>query len=413
MTGFAAPSCGGSGQVRAAPTLLGMDWVRGRDPRLFPLLAAPLMGLLAVAEGRLDETFRPDLGPVTLVAVWITTSFLLAIRFPVAGCVLMAGFYPVGVLVGAPGPGGAGLISVLLAVGWAGYRAPARRSLLGTSLAVLLFIATDATQHGLSWDTIFFPAAFYPGRWAGGLVQREQTRTAQLVELTAVLDAQREATAHAAVVEERTRIAREVHDAVAHSVSVMTLQVGGLRRQLAEVLDERPEERDVMLGIERLGRESVEELRSLVGILRASGNDESAAVVPSLRRVPQLVADVRSAGLPVELRTNGTVAELPRALDVSAYRIIQEALTNVLRHAPGANTRVTLRYAPDAVELGVDNDPPRDYAIGTSGAGGVGGHGLVGMRERAAMFGGTLSAAPSTDGGFTVRVRLPLTGRWR
>ena len=390
-----------------------MDWPRGRDPRLFPLLAAPVMGVLAVAEASLDETFRPDLGPLTLVALWIATSFLVAIRFPATGCVLMAGFYPVGVVVGAPGPGGAGLISVLLAVGWAGYAAPARRSMLGTTLAVLVFIATDATQHGLSWDTIFFPAAFYPGRWAGTLVQREHTRTAQLVELTAVLDAQREATAHAAVVEERTRIAREVHDAVAHSVSVMTLQVGGLRRQLAEVLEERPDERDVMLGIERLGRQSVEELRSLVGILRESGNDEPAAVVPSLRRVPELVADVRAAGLPVELSTSGAVAELPRALDVSAYRIIQEALTNVLRHAPQAQTRVRVSYAPDVVELAVENDPPRHPAGAPHPTDAVGGHGLVGMRERAAMFGGTLTAAPSTDGGFTVCARLPLTGRWR
>lgn len=389
-----------------------MDWPRGRDPRLFPLLAAPVMGLLAVAEARLDETFRPDLVPLALVALWIATSFLVAARFPVTGCVLMAGFYPFGVLVGAPGPGGAGLISVLLAVGWAGYAAPARRSALGTSVAVLVFITTDATQHGLSWDTIFFPAAFYPGRWAGVLVQREQARSAQLVELTSVLDAQREAAAQAAVGEERTRIAREVHDAVAHSVSVMTLQVGGLRRQLADVLEERPDERDVMLGIERLGRQSVEELRSLVGILRKSANDEPAAVVPSLRRVPELVTDVRSAGLPVELRVTGLADELPRALDVSAYRIIQEALTNVLRHAPGAKTSVTVGYAADAVELAVDNDAPPHVVGAPGGPAGVGGHGLVGMRERAAMFGGTLQAVPRIDGGFTVCARLPLTRRW-
>jgi signal transduction histidine kinase len=193
----------------------------------------------------------------------------------------------------------------------------------------------------------------------------------------------------------------------------MTLQVGGLRRQLADVLEERPDERDVMLGIERLGRQSVEELRSLVGILRESGTDEPAAVVPSLRRVPELVADVRSAGLPVELRTTGTATELPRALDVSAYRIIQEALTNVLRHAPEAKTRVSVSYAADAVELAVDNEAPRHPASPPRGPEAVGGHGLVGMRERAAMFGGTLQAAPSSDGGFTVSARLPLTGRWR
>lgn len=391
-----------------------MDRPTARDPRLFPLLAAPAMGLLAVGEARLDETFRPDLGPLTLVALWITGSFVVAVRFPSTACALMACFYPFGVLVGAPGPGGAGLIAVLLAVGWAGYAAPARQSLIGTLVAIAVFIVTDATQHGLSWDTIFFPAVFLPGRWAGALVRREQARAAQLLELTAVLDAQREATAHAAVVEERTRIAREVHDAVAHSVSVMTLQVGGLRRQLADVLEDRPDERDVMLGIERLGRQSVEELRSLVGILRESGLDESAAVVPSLARVAELVADVHAAGLPVELRTEGSPAGLPRALDVSGYRILQEALTNVLRHAPDAPTRVTVACAPDAIELTVDNDPPtRRPTRNGAPVDGVGGHGLVGMRERAAMFGGTLAAEPRSDGGFTVRARLPLTGRWR
>ena len=391
-----------------------MDRPPGRDARLFPLVAAPVMGLLAVAEARLDESFRPDLVPLTVVALWIAGSFVVASRFPVVGCVLVSAFYPFGVLVGAPGPGGAGLISALLAVGWAGYAAPARRSLVGTALAVVVFIVTDAGQRGIGWDTVFFPAVFFPGRWAGALVQREQSRSEQLLELTAVLDAQREATAHAAVVEERTRIAREVHDAVAHSVSVMTLQVGGLRRQLEDVLAERPAERDVMLGIERLGRQSVEELRSLVGILRESGTGESAAVVPSLARAEELVADVRGAGLPVDLEVAGEPTELPRALDVSGYRILQEALTNVLKHAPGAPTRVGVTYGQDAVELLVVNDAAARAPVTVGGSAGPapGGHGLVGMRERAAVFGGTLEAAPAGSG-FRVHVRLPLTGRWR
>jgi signal transduction histidine kinase len=242
-------------------------------------------------------------------------------------------------------------------------------------------------------------------------VRRERLRSAQLVELTAVLDAQREATAHAAVVEERTRIAREVHDAVAHSVSVMTLQVGGLRRQLEDVLADRPTEREVMLGIERLGRQSVEELRSLVGILRESGTGEPAAVVPSLARAEELVADVRAAGLPVTLEVHGEKVELPRALDVTAYRILQEALTNVLRHSPDAPTTVVVRHAGDAVDLTVENARVRvPVAVGAPG---VGGHGLVGMRERAAMFGGALEAGPREDGGYRVHARLPLTGRWR
>ena len=170
-----------------------------------------------------------------------------------------------------------------------------------------------------------------------------------------------------------------------------------------------------MLGIERLGRKSVEELRSLVGILRESGTGESAAVVPSLARAEELVADVRGAGLPVEIEVVGEPAELPRALDVSGYRIIQEALTNVLRHAPGASTRVTVTYGADAVELDVANHPParRPATVGGGAERAIGGHGLVGMRERAVVFGGTLEAGPCDDGGFRVHARLPLTGRWR
>jgi signal transduction histidine kinase len=385
-----------------------------RDARLFPLLAAPAMGMLALAEARLDATFRPDFEVLTVVAAWIAAAFLVAVRFPSTGAVLVSAFYPLSLALDAPGPGGAGLISVLLAVGWAGYAAPSRPSMAAVTAAAVIFVVTDAVRLGLSWDTVFFPAVFFPGRWAGSLVRRERARTAELVELTALLDAQREAAAEVAVAEERTRIAREVHDAVAHSVSVMTLQVGGLRRQLEDVLADRPTERDVMLGIERLGRQSVEELRSLVGILREPGTGEPAAAVPSLGRAAELVADVRAAGLPVVLEVTGDPVELPRVLDVTAFRILQEALTNVLRHAPGAATRVTVHHGADAVEVDVENDAgSRVPALVGSAAAGTGGHGLVGMRERAALFGGTLTAEPRSGGGFTVRVRLPLSSRWR
>lgn len=385
-----------------------------RDAHLFPVGAAVVMALLAVGEAGLDPTYRPDFDALTLVAAWIGLAFLASTRFPAAGTALVAAFYPVSVLVDAPGPGGAGLIAVLLASGWAGYAAGARASLVGVTAAVVLFVVTDASLRGVGWDTVFFPAVFYPGRWAGALVRREQARSAQLVELTAVLDAQREATAHAAVVEERTRIAREVHDAVAHSVSVMTLQVGGLRRQLADLLADRPAERDVMLGIERLGRESVEELRSLVGILRETRTADAPATVPSLARLPELAADVRAAGLPVELDADGATVELPRSLDVAAYRIVQEGLTNVLRHAAGARTCVRVRGAEDAVRVTVENQAPPGPPVlaRATGAGGAEGHGLVGMRERAQLFGGSLEAGPTAEGGFRVHAVLPLRGRW-
>ena len=291
--------------------------------------------------------------------------------------------------------------------GYAGFALTPLRSLVAVTGAVAVFVGTDLVLHGLAWDTIFFPAVFYPARWVGQLVRREQERSAQLVEMAAALDAQREASAEAAAREERTRIAREVHDAVAHSVSVMTLQIGGLRRQLGPVLEDREAERDVLLGLERLGRETVEELRSLVGILREPGHaDASTAPVPSLARAEDVVNDVRAAGLDVRLQVEGEPRELPRALDISAYRIVQEALTNVLRHAPGSTATVRVGYSHDGVDIRVCDDGGSDrHALRIDGNG-TGGHGIVGMTERAQMFGGTLTTR--RDGaGFEVHAHLP------
>lgn len=380
-----------------------------RDPRLFPLLAAPVMGALGVVEAASDAEFRQSFALLAVVAAWIAAGFLTQVRLPSVGAVLVAGFYPLTAVLGAPGPGGTGLISAMLAMGYVGYAAPPRRSMVAVTAAVAVFVATDIALHGLAWDSVFFPAVFYPARWAGRLVSRERERSARLVELTAQLDAQRESAAWAAAQEERARIAREVHDAVAHSVSVMTLQIGGLRRQLDDTLAERPAEREVLLGLERLGRETVQELRSLVGILRAPGPAEaSTAPVPSLSRAADVVRDVRAAGLDVELDVVGEARELPRALDLSAYRILQEALTNVLRHAPGSTARVRLEYTHDGVDITVRDDG-RGGGDTAPGHDGVGGHGLVGMRERARMFGGTL-AAGRVDGGFEVHAHLPVAG---
>jgi len=367
------------------------------------------MGALGVVEAASDPEFRQSFGPLVVVAAWLAAGFLTQARLPSVGAVLVAGFYPLTAVLGAPGPGGTGLISAMLAMGYVGYAAPPRRSLVAVTAAVAVFVATDVALHGIAWDSVFFPAVFYPARWAGRLVSRERERSATLVELTARLDAQRESAAWAAAQEERSRIAREVHDAVAHSVSVMTLQIGGLRRQLADTLAERPTEHEVLLGLERLGRETVQELRSLVGILRTPGPAEaSTAPVPSLTRAADVVRDVRAAGLDVDLEVVGEARELPRALDLSAYRILQEALTNVLRHAPGSTARVRLEYTPDGVHITVRDDGG-DPVPEDGRADGVGGHGLVGMRERARMFGGTL-AAGRVDGGFEVRAHLPVAG---
>jgi signal transduction histidine kinase len=388
---------------------------RLRDPRLVPYAAAVLLPLLATNEAWFDTTFRQHFADLVLASGAILGGFLLASRWPAVGAVAVAGFYPLGALLGAPGPGGAGLIAVLVAVAWAGYADTRRRSLAAVVGCIALFVGTDAALRGLTWDTVFFPAVFVPAWWTGTLVRREQQRSRQLAAMAAEIDAQREASAHAAVVEERARIAREVHDSVAHSVSVMTLQIGGLRRQLADVLESRPAERDVMLGLERLGRQSVEELRATVGILRASG--EAAAQAPaSLQRTADLVADVRAAGLDVALEVSGDVGDLPRALDVAAYRVVQEALTNVLRHAPQATANVQIRRGANDIRVVVSDDGRGNGTSGVTDRGAegqrVGGHGLVGMRERTAMFGGSLDAGPLPGGGFEVEALFPIDRRW-
>ncbi|QNN52018.1 sensor histidine kinase [Nocardioides mesophilus] len=385
---------------------------RWRDPRLFPLAAGPLMCLLGLVEGSTDAAYRPHFAVLALVAFWLLAAFVVQARFPCVGAVLVVCFYPLSLILGAPGPGGTGLIAAMLAMGYVGYAAPARRSLVAVTVAVAVFVTTDVVVHGLAWDSVFFPAVFYPARWAGRLVRRERERSAELMEVTSLLEAQREQAAHAAAVEERTRIAREVHDAVAHSVSVMTLQTGGLRRQLAPVLADRPQEYDVLLGLERLGRQTVEELRSLVGILREPGDDQPAAAVPSLARASEVVQDVRAAGLDVDLEVTGEPRELPRALDASAYRILQEALTNVLRHAPGSRAHVVLDYGHDAVGIRVrDEGAPATNGERRRLPLGGGGHGLVGMRERAQVFGGTLRTR-QTEQGFEVHAVLPTNRSW-
>jgi signal transduction histidine kinase len=174
-----------------------------------------------------------------------------------------------------------------------------------------------------------------------------------------------------------------------------------------------------MLGLERLGRQSVEELRATVGILRDAADATAAAPPPSLARTEELVADVRAAGLDVSLEVSGDLGALPRALDVAAYRVVQEALTNVLRHAPRATARVRIEHRDNDIRVVVCDDgqgagrsgvTDRDAVDGA--VPGIGGHGLVGLRERTAMFGGSLDAGPVPGGGFEVDARFPLDRRW-
>jgi signal transduction histidine kinase len=208
-----------------------------------------------------------------------------------------------------------------------------------------------------------------------------------------------EALARRAVTEERLRIARELHDVVAHSMSIIAVQSGvGVH-----VLDSRPEEaRKALVAVEATSRQALVEMRRLLGVLRQEAEPRgSLAPAPGLAEVEALAAEVARAGVRVEVRIEGTPTKLPAGLDLSAYRIVQEALTNVVRHAGPATARVAVRYGPGQVAVEVVDD-------GRGGDPGDQGHGIAGMRERAALYGGTLEAGPLPGGGFRVAASLPV-----
>ena len=188
------------------------------------------------------------------------------------------------------------------------------------------------------WEGFFYLLVTGAAWGVGMLVRQVQERSRELQVLAARLADQQEAVAGAAVVAERARIAREVHDSVAHSVSVMVLQMGGLRR----LLPDQPEAQDVLLGLERLGRESVDEMRRVVGILRGAWGTVPPRHQPSLTRLDAVLDELRAGGMPIELAVTGEPVELPQLVDVSAVRVVQEALSNVVRHAGAAATRVEI-----------------------------------------------------------------------
>jgi signal transduction histidine kinase len=233
--------------------------------------------------------------------------------------------------------------------------------------------------------------------WLAGVFVRGRRQAAALAARNAALQLQ----AEQAVTAERARIARELHDIVAHHLSVVVLQAAGARAS------GRPADR-ALEKIEHSGRQALTEMRRLLGMLREPDEEPVLTPQPGLGELPALAESVRAAGLPVRLVVDGDGAALPAAVDVSAYRIVQEALTNVLKHAGSAHAEVSIGYVDDSVTIEVTDDGPGLEAADRVRAEATqGGRGLTGMRERVALFGGDLRAGPRPDGGFTVRACLP------
>jgi signal transduction histidine kinase len=244
---------------------------------------------------------------------------------------------------------------------------------------------------------VWMAAAWVVGR----LVRSWRQKAVALEQANIELGEQRELLAQTAVVTlERGRIAREIHDVIAHNLSMMVVQAGAAGRVLE---GDQPAVRTALDVIATTGRQTVDEMRTLLGVIRSEDGGAARDPQPGLADLDQLVTGVHEAGLPVTVRIEGERRSLPPTLDLSAFRILQEGLTNALKHAGPARAEVTVRYADDSLEVEIVDTGTAPVAHRNNGSG----HGLIGMRERVAMFGGDLYAAPGTTGGFVVRARLP------
>jgi len=375
--------------------------------RLLPLARRhgfDLLIVVAAVAGALEVVFKDDPGNEPTSPAWFAAPATVVIvlvllarrRFPFAapaGFWLLAAaisFVDGGLVVFTVTLYLAGLAAAFL-LGSTRDAAQGRQGLLliVASAAIIVYNHPDASGA----DYIFIPAVFAL-TWLGGFAFRERGLQAAEAEERALL----------AAAEERARITRELHDIVGHAVSVMVLQVGAVRHKLPDTLGE---DRQALEDVESTGRTALAEMRRLLGAMR----DRSAAVElepqPGLENLEPLVERVRSAGLPVHLHVEGEPLPLPPALDLSAYRIVQEALTNVLKHAGASHADVLVRHGTDALQLEVRDDgrgPAKDDDVG---------NGLVGIRERVKLYDGEMTAGVANGRGFVLTASLRLKGQGR
>ena len=324
----------------------------------------------------------------------------LAVLFVLTGAVLAASL----LIHHTNGMPPEAFLALIVAFYSVGAHSDERRALVGGGADLAALLAYDLVHGGLGQAQGSRPGAALIFAIAGLLgreLRRRRHELADLRDRARRLEREREEKARIAVTEERGRIARELHDVVAHSVSVMVVQAQAGTRLLGE-----PElARGAFRSIEASGREALVELRRLLGILRTGDEQLAIGPQPGLGSLSALVEQVREAGLRVDLRVEGEEMPLPPGIDLSAYRIVQEALTNTLKHAGPAEAEIVVRYGAAALELEV-LDNGAGAAAGVNGSG----QGLIGMRERVALYGGMLETGESAGGGYAVRARLPLAG---
>jgi signal transduction histidine kinase len=346
------------------------------SPRWFAVPAAALIALPLLARRRF-----PFAAPVALWVVAVMLSFVDGRLVPSTTAATVAGLVAAFLLGNLPD------------------RTQARAGLVVVLGAAAILMYNDPIHT--TGQLVIVPAMFFVGWLAGFALRKRAAQAEEAEDRAARAERERAAATRIAVAEERGRIARELHDVVAHAVSVMVLQVGAVRHRLPPSLTE---DKDALTDVEKAGRAALAEMRTLLGAMH-DGEDAALAPQPALDGLDALAEQVSRAGLPVRLQVEGDAVPLPRAVELSAYRIVQEGLTNSLKHANASRADVTVRYGTEDLELEV-----RDNGSGASSSDGLG-HGLVGVRERVKIYGGEMSAGPGQEGGFVLTARLPLEGR--
>ena len=380
--------------------------------------AIVLMRLTADDIRQYDPTFTSPGWGATLVAALIPTVPLAwRRRWPLVVAPLVCGGLVVGRLALDIAEGAATVLAAYLAIYSAALhgRRPWRVPVVSMSVAAVLAeivreiffvddggpIAVWIQVFSLVYNVVILALPW----WLGEAMRLRSVRERELLARTIELSREREENAQRAVFEERVRIARELHDVVAHHVSTMGIQAAAARR----VMERRPDQARIALeSIEEASRQAVGEMHQLLGFLRRDEQPDGVAPQPGMGDLDDLIAQLAAAGLSVDLVTDGAPAPISATIELSLYRIIQEALTNVLKHSGGSTATVRIAWANDSVEVEV-----RDRGRGATAhrEHDRDGHGLTGMRERAGLHGGELHAGGTADGGFVVRVRIPLAGR--
>jgi signal transduction histidine kinase len=390
-----------------------MAWTQrliARLLRINPVRVDELVGLVLFVQVQLAAWLGSSVrDPVWLALVGVVIGEAVAVRRrrPLAGVLAVIAAISVTAAFGDGGLGQQDKLAVipamLLVFYGLGAFASGRRSLWLLGLAIVVASFNSATKSGGTIPSLVTTDLFaIVVPWVLGRMVRERGARERAYRETAErIDAGRELHAHEAAYGERARIARELHDVIAHSVSVMVIQAGAART----VMDSEPERAETSLrSVERAGREALAEMRRLLGVLDADRDPRALAPQPGLADINGLLARTRASGLRADLLVEGEPAALSPALDLCAYRIVQEALTNAIKHAAPASAAVRVSWGENALELEISDD-----GRGPEGINGVsGGHGIAGMRERAALHGGSVDVGPGPGGGFTVHAHLPL-----